>query len=130
MTTRAIKNISLATALGVFGAAVLVLSHMFFTRGKYLLIPYAVFVVASTAVIRAEQLLRFRERFAIGLGAFTIASVVFYIALLLSPQTVHLSLLGHAWRVAFIVAIGVAINLPAARLAAPVERSSVEGAAA
>jgi hypothetical protein len=111
------RNLSLALALGVFGAAVLVLSFVFFTPGKYLLIPYAGVVLATTAVIRAEHLRDFRDRFAIGFLSFIIASISLYVAVALSPHASRVPLLGHAWRIALLLAVGVAINLPAARIA-------------
>lgn len=111
------RNVSLALALGVFGAAVLVLSFVFFTPGKYLLIPYAGVVLATTAVIRAEHITDFGGRFAIGFLSFTVASLSLYVAVATSPGASNVPLLGHAWRIAFLLAVGVAINLPAARIA-------------
>jgi len=111
------RNLSLALALGIFGAAVLVLSFIFFTPGKYILIPYAVVVLATTAVIREEHISDFADRFAIGFLSFVIASMSLYVAVASSPHASTVPLLGHAWRIALLLAVGVAINLPAARIA-------------
>jgi hypothetical protein len=118
-TSRFIQNASLAAALGVFGGTILVLSHVFFTPGKYLLIPYSLVVIATTVVVRAEHIAAFRDRFAVGFGSFAIASLALYVAVSVSPASGHVPLLGHAWRLGLLAAIGVAINLPAARLAGP-----------
>jgi len=118
-TSRSIQNVSLLAALGVFGGTILVLCHVFFTPGKYLLIPYSLVVMATTVVVRAEQIAAFRDRFAVSFGSFMIASLALYIAVAASPASAHVSLLGHAWRLGLLAAIGVAVNLPAARLAGP-----------
>jgi len=118
-TSRYIQNASLAAALGVFGGTILVLCHVFFTPGKYLLIPYSLVVIATTIVVRAEHIAAFRDRFAVSFGSFAMASLALYIAVSASPASGHVSLLGHAWRLGLLAAIGVAINLPAARLAGP-----------
>lgn len=114
---RSWHNISLALALGIFGAAVLVLSFVFFTPGKYLLIPYAGVVLATTAVIRAEHIRNFGDRFVIGLMSFMIASMALYVAVSWSVGVSKLPLFGHAWRIGLLLAVGAAINLPAARIA-------------
>lgn len=109
------RSFSLAIALGVVGGAILVLSHVFFTPGKYLLIPYAAVVLGTTAVIRAEHLASFAERFMAGLTAFMIASLALYVRI--GFETGGLPWAGHAWRIGVMLGIGVAINLATARLA-------------
>jgi hypothetical protein len=106
-------------SLGVLGGVILVLCYTFFTPGKYLLIPYAAVVIAATIMIRAEHVVAFRERFVIGLSSFMLASLALYVAVGLSPHTASVGLLGHSWRIAFLLMLGMAINLPAARLASP-----------
>lgn len=113
------RNMSLAIALGVLGGTALVLSARFFASGKFLLVPYSAFVIATICVIRAERVSGFFERFAIGAGSFLIASVALYVANAVSPAAAQLAIGGHAWRLAFLVALSIAVNLPAARLAAP-----------
>jgi len=123
------RNISLALPLGVFGAAVLVLSFVFFTPGKYLLIPYAGVVLGTTAVIRAEHIRDFGDRFAIGFLSFIIASMSLYVAVAWSAGASKVPPLGHAWRIAFLLGVGAAINLPAARIAKARGHVSGEGLA-
>ncbi len=115
MTRRAL---SLAVALGALGGAALVLSAMFITGpGKNILLTWALVVVGTTVAVRAERLSSFFTRFAVGLIAFVISSLALYVALAFSPQTSHLGLGGHAWRVGFIVALGALINLATASVA-------------
>jgi hypothetical protein len=112
-------SMTLALSLGVLGGAVVVLSFLFFTPGKYLLIPYAMVVVTTTAIIRAERIAPFAHRFIVGLGAFMMTSIALYVAAGVSANVASLSILGHAWRLGFLLAVGVAVNLPAARIAQP-----------
>lgn len=113
------RSLSLALALGALGGATLVLSLMFLTPGKYVLIPYALVVLGSLLAIRAERLNSFAERFVTGLLSFVLASVAVYVASLFSPAISPLGLLGHAWRLGAIVVLGALISLPIARVAAP-----------
>ncbi|HEY8182818.1 MAG TPA: hypothetical protein VII32_11290 [Thermoanaerobaculia bacterium] len=113
------RIVSLAVALGVVGGAVIVLSHMFFTPGKYVLITYAVVIVGATLAVRAERLASFAERFATGLLAFALYAGAHYVAVSFSPGVSSLGLLGHAWRLALLLGIGAVINLATARLASP-----------
>lgn len=113
------RSLSLAVALGVLGGATLVLSAMFFTPGKYLLIPYALVVLGSPVAIRAEGMVAFSERFLTGLLAFVLSSLALYVAIALSPAVAQVGFLGHAWRVGLLVGIGALVSLATARVAAP-----------
>lgn len=117
MLTR--RTLSLAVALGVIGGAVIVLSHVFFTPGKYVLIPYAIVIVGALLAVRAERLDSFGERFASGLLAFVLYAGAHYVAVSFSPGVSSVGFVGHAWRLAFLLGIGVILNLATARLAAP-----------
>jgi hypothetical protein len=122
-------SLSLAIALGVLGGTVLVLSFAFFTPGKDLLITYTVVILATTAVIRAEGLASWFERFAAGLIPFIIASLALYVAVAVDPHSASISFLGHAWRLALLVGVGVAINFATARVAAsPIHATGVGSA--
>jgi len=113
------RSLSLAVALGLLGGATLVLSAMFFTPGKYLLIPYAFVVLASLVAIRAEGMAAYSERFFTGLLAFVLASIPVYVATALSPSVAQVGFFGHAWRFGLLVGIGALVNLATARVAAP-----------
>lgn len=111
------RSLSLALSLGVLGGALLVLSFVFLTPGKYLLVPYSAMVILITAIVRSERIAQFGERFLVGLTAFTIASIGLYVAVAVTANGAAIGVLGHAWRLAFVFAVGAAVNLPAARLA-------------
>ena len=113
------RVLSLAAALGVLGAAVLVLSHMFFAPGKFILIPYAAVILGSLLAIRAERLPSFWHRFMVGFIAFMLSSVALSVAVLSSRGASDLGVLGVAgvaWRIAFMTLVGAAINIVTARL--------------
>ena len=119
MNDQARHSLTLALSLGVLGGAVVVLSFLFLTPGKYLLIPYATVVMTTTAIIRAERIASFSRRLIVGLSAFIIASIALYVAVGVSANVAPLSISGHAWRLGFLLAVGVAVNLAAARIAQP-----------
>lgn len=122
------RSLSLALALGALGGAVLVLSAMFFTPGKNLLLPYALVVVGSLVAILAEGMAAFSERFLTGLLAFLLSSLALYVSFALSPAVAQVGILGHTWRIGLLVGIGAVISLATARLAAP--PAHLEGAPA
>jgi len=111
------RSVSLSVALGVLGGVVLVLGYVFFTPGKYLLLPYGAVVLATTLAIRAERLTSFVERFTTGLLSFLVSSIALYVAVALSPSAGSPDVGGHLWRLTFLVAVGALINLATARLA-------------
>jgi hypothetical protein len=111
------RSLSLAVALGGLGGAVLILSAMFLTPGKYILIPYSAVVLGTLFAIRAERVPSFAQRFNTGLLAFVISSFVLYVSLAISPATSRLGASGHALRFALIVGVGAVINLATARVA-------------
>lgn len=119
MSHRGTQSMTLALSLGVLGGAVVVLSFLFFTPGKDLLIPYAAVVVTTTAIIRAERLTPYLQRFVVGLSAFMITAIALYGAVGVSANSASVSIVGHAWRLGILFAVGLAVNLPAARVAQP-----------
>src|SRR6478736_1465565 len=120
-TTLSTRSLSLAFALGAYGGAVLALSDLLLTPGKYILLPYALVVLGLTFTTRAERLTRFSERFELVLLAFMLASLVLYVSVAIRAHTAVTW--GHTWRLAFLMIVGVVISVPAAVLArAPLER--------
>jgi len=113
------RSLSLALALGALGGATLVLSALFLTPGKYLLVPYALVVLGSLVAIRAEGMAGFPERFFTALLSFVLSSLALYVAVSLSPAVGQVGFLGHAWRIGLLVGIGALVSLATARVAAP-----------
>jgi membrane-bound acyltransferase YfiQ involved in biofilm formation len=115
------RSLSLACALGAYGGAVLSLSSLFLTPGKYVLIPYAAVVMGLTLAIRAERMTQFAERYLVALLAFMIASLTLYVTVSFQAHTAVTW--GHTWRIAFLLLVGLGISLPAAVLGRPLERA-------
>ena len=113
------RSLSLALALGALGGATLVLSALFLTPGKYLLLPYGLVVLGSIFAIRAEGMAAYSERFFTSLLAFVLSSLALYVAVSLSPAVGQVGFLGHAWRIGLLVGIGAFVSLATARVAAP-----------
>lgn len=113
------RSLSLALALGALGGATLALSALFFTSGKYLLVPYALVVLGSLVAIRAEGMAAFSERFFTALLVFVLSSLPVYVVTVLSPTIAQVGFFGHAWRLGLLVGIGAVVSLASARVAAP-----------
>jgi hypothetical protein len=111
------RSLSVAFALGAYGGAVLALSDVFFTPGKYILFPYALVVLGLTIAIRAERLSVFAERFLVALIAFVTASLVLYVTVVLRTSATETTVLWRALPITFLLIVGVGISVPAAVLA-------------
>ncbi|HEX6086500.1 MAG TPA: hypothetical protein VF266_18370 [Thermoanaerobaculia bacterium] len=109
------RSASLAAALGVLGGATLVLSAAFFSPGKYILLPYALFVVATGVVLKSCRVTQYSARFAIGLASFLIASTALYVFISMSVSTT-IPWHGHLWRFLFLLGLGAAIHAAVARV--------------
>jgi hypothetical protein len=109
------SSASLAAALGVLGGTILVLFAAFFSSGKLLLLPYAVFIVATAVVLKSCRVTTYSARFGIGLASFLLASAGLYI-FIATVATGHVSLLGHLWRFGLLLVIGTAIQAAVARI--------------
>jgi hypothetical protein len=113
------RLLTLTFASGLLGGALLVLASFFLTPGKLVLVPYALLVLGTLLIVRAERISSFRARFAVGLGVFVLGSLALYVAIVVAVGP-SFGILGHLWRLAVVLALGVAVNLPLARLAEPV----------
>ena len=110
------RSLSVAFALGAYGGAVLALSDVFFTPGKYILFPYALVVLGLTIAIRAERLSAFAERFLVALIAFVTASLALYITIVMREPATPPTMWWRALPIVFVLIVGVGISLPAAVL--------------
>ena len=109
------RSASLAAALGVLGGATLVLSAAFFARGKYILLPYALFVVATGIVLKSCRVTEYSSRFFIGLTAFFVASMALYVYIGTNVSST-IPWHGHLWRILVVLGIGAAIHAAVARV--------------
>ena len=113
------RSLSLALALGLLGGLVLALSHTFFTPGKYILLPWAGVVLGTVVAIRADGIVPMSQRFTVGFVAFALSSMALYVAVLSSPGVHSVGLLGHAWRLGALLAVGALLNLVTVPLSRP-----------
>lgn len=109
------RSASLAAALGVLGGATLVLSAAFFASGKHILLPYALFVVATGVVLKSCRVEEYSTRFFIGVTSFLVASMALYVYIAMNVST-SIPWHGHLWRIAVVLGIGAAIHAAVARV--------------
>ena len=112
------RLLTLTLAAGLLGGAALVLANFFLTPGKLILIPYALLVLGTLLLLRAERIASFSARFTVGTGVFVIGSLALYVAIVVATDS-GVGVLGHLWRLGLVVALGALVNLPVARLADP-----------
>lgn len=111
-----------AVVVGVFGGAGLALTTIYSRRGPLIYPAYATLLAALALLLARYDTLALSERFAAALAGFVVASVALYVTVLilsnrqrrqlvsegrLLASSVRLPLSGHAWRLAFLLAIGV-----------------------
>ena len=123
------RPVGFVLAFGVIGGAALITTVLLSHRGPWILLPYAAIVLACAALLRAEGVHPFGRRFALHLGAFMASTVVVYLFIgVFDARTLMvISLVGHAWRIALMLAIGSVLSLAVAQLTArrTIDRASV-----
>lgn len=123
MTTR--RAITFSLAYGALGATAIILSHMFFTPGKYLLVTYAAVVLGGIMALKSERYETFNERFWATFLGFVVYAGAHYVWLLAVRGVGPVGILGHGWRLAFLFGIGAALSMAGARLSAGNTRESL-----
>jgi hypothetical protein len=113
-------SVRFAVALGALGGAALIVTAMLTTRGPMVFLPYAAIVVIGAIYLRREQVTPFFRRFGMALGAFMVATALFYLYIVTVAKTaaVDVSLIGHAWRIGLMLAIGSCLSAAVAQLTA------------
>lgn len=124
-----------ALVIGCFGGAGLALTTLYSRRGPMIYPVYAAILGALALLLTRYPEIRYAQRFTAALAAFLVASMALYVtAGIVSdrarrrlvaegrlPQTVlhaRLSILGHAWRLGFLVAVGTVVSAGVAFIAA------------
>lgn len=114
-------------ALGFLGGAALITVEWATTRGPLVLLAYAALVLATGLYLRIELVQDWRRRFALALGAFTLATLMLYlfVGLVLARTLLGISPWGHTWRLGVVLMIGCALSAAVAQLTAtkPAEHS-------
>jgi hypothetical protein len=105
------------------------------TTGPMVFIPYVVMVVVAARAVAFFRIESAFTRFGLLLLAFMTTTVVHYVALRLFEPVIPLTLWGHAWRLGFMLLIGMVVSGATAAVTAPsrtpgVRRSAISLAVA
>ena len=108
-------------SLGTLAGAALIATVSVTSWGQAIFIPYALLIGITWLFLRQGRVPAFRRRFNMSLGAFTIASLLVYgfIATVPTDAWRVIPLVGHAWRLAVILGIGVPLSAAVAQVSAP-----------
>ncbi len=117
------RLVTLTVSMGLLGGALLVVANSTIGSGKQILLPYALLLILVAAITRAERIASHVARFVVLLATFVLSTGCLYLVIALSPASSSLSLLGHVWRLAFVVGLGALLALPLARVTEAPDRS-------
>jgi hypothetical protein len=100
LTTGALGGLALTTVVST--------AH----KGEAIYQPYTILVLSLALLLWINRDLTPRERFLTFVGGFMIASLILYAYLVLwvNPDALGIPLLGHAWRVAFLLGVGATLG--------------------
>ena len=106
----------LGAIVGLLGGSALVAVPVLGFRGPTIYGPYTVLVLALSALAALRPTLGRWERFGIVLTGFMVASLMLYLYIILidSPSALGMPLLGHAWRLGFLLGVGAVLAAAAA----------------
>ena len=115
-----------ALVLGVFGGAGLALTAIYSRRGPMIYPVYAAILAALALLLSRYPALSYPTRLAAALAGFCVASAILYVAIgiladrhrqglvesgrLAPAANMGVPLLGHAWRIAFLVGVGAVVS--------------------
>jgi hypothetical protein len=108
--------VRLGATAGLIGGLALVSVPLLGLRGPMIYVPYTVLVLLLAFLSGLLQLDR-AQRFRLVFTGFMVSSLVLYLYLIVieNPSALGIPLLGHAWRLGFLAAIGAAVGLAASR---------------
>jgi hypothetical protein len=114
------RPVAFTLALGLLGSGALIITEWNTRRGPLVLIPYAMIVLIAAVYLRVERVQGFTRRFALALGAFMVATGLFYLFVgLIAAKTLFIiPLSGHTWRLGLMLLIGSALSVAVAQLTA------------
>lgn len=117
MSSRSIRRLTTLTlSMGLLGGGLLVVWSRTIGAGKEILLAYALLLILAAALTRAERIASYGTRFVVLLATFVLSTGCLYLVIALSPSSSDLSVLEHAWRLAFVVGLGALLALPLARV--------------
>lgn len=108
--------VRLGALAGTLGGVALVAVPALGSRGPLILVPYALLVLALTGLAGLHRTFGRWQRFGLVLTGFLVASLVLYLYIILvdNPSALSIPLVGHAWRLAFLVVVGTVLAAAAA----------------
>ena len=114
------QAIGALAGLLLLGGAALITAEWAFTRGPLILLPYGALVLMTAFFLRHERVQRWGRRFALSLGSFMVATLALYlfIGAVLARTLLTISVAGHAWRLALMTLVGMALSAAVAQLTA------------
>jgi hypothetical protein len=111
------RSAAFVLSLGVLGGGALITTAAVSHRGPLVFLPYTAIVIISAVILRAEAVQPFSRRFLLGLGSFMLATLIFYLFVsTVSRGVSEIPILGHAWRIGFMVVIGSILSAAVAQL--------------
>jgi hypothetical protein len=117
------RAVRFGAIVGLSGGIALVSVLELSRRRQTIYVPYTVLVLVLTAIAGLSTGLQRWLRFGLVFTGFMVASLVLYLYIILTDNSSasSISILGHAWRLAFLVGVG---SILAAAAAFVTERSS------
>jgi hypothetical protein len=117
------RAVRFGAIVGLSGGIALVSVLELSRRGQTIYVPYTLLVLVLTAIAGLSTGLQRWLRFGLVFTGFMVASLVLYLYIILTDNSSasSISILGHAWRLAFLVGVG---SILAAAAAFVTERSS------
>jgi len=109
------RPLAFILALGTLGGAALIVTLFVTSRGPIVFLPYAAIVLTGLVYLRVERVRPFAKRFTLSLGSFMLATIVFYV-FNIARSSADISILGHAWRLGFMLAVGSVLGAAVAQL--------------
>jgi hypothetical protein len=102
-------SVVIAAAWGILGGVFLVMGQAWGvprTRASLIFLVFASVVIGSAITLRRSG--SRPRRFALGLGAFMLATLILYlyIGVVVNPHVLNLPVWDHAWRLGLILAVG------------------------
>jgi hypothetical protein len=117
------RAVRFGAIVGLSGGIALVSVLELSRRRQTIYVPYTLLVLVLTAIAGLSTGLQRWLRFGLVFTGFMVASLVLYLYIILTDNSSasSISILGHAWRLAFLVGVG---SILAAAAAFVTERSS------
>jgi hypothetical protein len=111
----ALPALSRSLPTGVLGGLSLIAVTTTAQKGDAIYQPYAILVLSLALILWLNRDLTPRERFASFVGGFMLASLMLYAYLIVwvIPNALGIPILGHLWRLGFLLGVGAVLGAAA-----------------